>query len=184
MYVARQPHRVIAPAAVTFTMNILKRFEVWLLLFLSLAAAAWVLFSDSGPDAGGNPEPLAESAPPALKLYRCTLERDYGNARLDVEVRYHNSSPRPLLLQPPDVRLLTSAGAEVPPFVLATEKIPQIPARTAQDVRLRYWLDRQHLAGGLTLDIRGEKAEVKPPGPLELDALPNGKARTWEGSIR
>jgi hypothetical protein len=133
----------------------------------------------------GDPQPVeaAEKSAP-LVIHRCTLERDFGNARLDIELRYRNASPRPLILQPPDVKLLTGDGKEVPPFILATEKPPQIAAQTSQDVRLRYWLDKSHLVGTLSLDIRGSTAEVKTAVPLEVEKLENRKPKTWPGSIR
>ena len=168
-------------------MSFFKRFEVWLLILLSLVATIWVFTtdSDSGDDVG-DPQPISSStsSDPILKIHRSTLERDFGNARLDLELRYQNASPRPFSLQPPDVRLLTADGKEVPPFMLATEKPPQIPAQTAQDVRLRYWLEKAHLQGPLTLEIRGEKAEVKTATPLDLDSLENGKPKTWTGPIQ
>ena len=168
-------------------MSFFKRFEVWLLILLSLGATIWVFTTDSDSgSATGNPQPISSSTPsdPILKIHRCILERDFGNARLDLELRYQNASPRPLSLQPPDVRLLTADGQEVPPFMLATEKPPQIPAQTAQDMRLRYWLEKAHLQGTLTLEIRGEKAEVKTAAPLDLDTLENGKPKTWTGAIQ
>ncbi|TDU66209.1 hypothetical protein EI77_03948 [Prosthecobacter fusiformis] len=166
-------------------MSFLKRFEVWLLIILSLGATIWVFTMDSDPSMD-DPQPvLADaSSEAALKIHRTTLERDYGNARLDIELRYRNSSPRPLSLQPPDVRLLTADGKEVPPFTLATEKPPQIPAQSAQDVRLRYWLEKGHLNGALILEIRGEKADVKTASPIDLDTLENGKPKTWTGAIQ
>lgn len=164
-------------------MSFLKRFEVWVLIVLSLGAAIWVFTMDSAQD--GNPETITETAStePTLKILRCTLERDYGNARLDVELRYRNATPRAFTLQPPDVRLLTADGKEVPLFVLPVEKPPQIAAQTAQDVRLRYWLDKEHLQGALTLDIRGVKAAVKAATAFDLEALENGKAKSWTGPI-
>ena len=167
-------------------MSFLKRFEVWLLIVLSLAAAIWVFTTDSDSISEGAPEPITAeaSAEPALKIHRCTLERDYGNARLDIELRYRNASPRPLILLPPDVKLLTAAGKEVPPFILPVEKPAQIPAQTAQDVRLRYWLDKTHLQGPLTLEIRGEKAEIKSATAIELDTLENHQPKTWTGSVK
>ncbi|MEN3944104.1 hypothetical protein WJU23_22570 [Prosthecobacter sp. SYSU 5D2] len=168
-------------------MSFFKRFEVWLLILLSLGATIWVFTTDSGPgNDDGDPQPISSStsSDPVLKIHRSTLERDFGNARLDLELRYQNASPRPLSLQPPDVRLLTAEGKEVPPFMLATEKPPQIPAQTAQDVRLRYWLEKSHLQGALTLEIRGEKAEVKTAAPLDLESLENGKPKTWTRAIQ
>lgn len=165
-------------------MAFFKRFEVWVLLILGGGAALWVLTDK--PNVEGDPQLIENTTPEetALVIHRCTLERDYGNARLDIELRYRNASPRPLILQSPDVRLTTSEGKEVPPFVLPVEKLPQIPAQTAQNVRVRYWLDKAHLEKGLRLEIRGSKAEIKGETPLNLDTLENRKPRTWNGSMR
>jgi hypothetical protein len=166
-------------------MALLKRFEVWVLILLAAGAGLWVALDQ--PAQEGDPRPLEEeqtSEEPALVIHRCTLERDYGNARLDIELRYRNSSPRPLVLQPPDVKLLTRDGREVPPFILPVEKPPQIAPRTAQSVRLRYWLEAAHLKGGLSLDIRGSRADVKSDAALDLEKLENRKSRTWQGVIQ
>jgi hypothetical protein len=163
-------------------MPFLKRFEVWLLLVLGTGAAIWVLTDK--PSIEGDPQPIDASAvTPALVIHRCLLERDYGNARLDIELRYQNASPRPLILQPPDVKLLTTEGKEVPPFILAPEKPPEIGPQTSKNVRLRYWLDQDHLKAGLNLDIRGETAEVKSTTSLNLETLENQKTKIWTGSI-
>lgn len=172
-------------------MKFFQRIEVWLLLLIGGGAAVWVLLSNPAED-NGNPEsvPVAENtaqgteqAKPPITIYRCTLERDYGNARLDIELRYRNASPRALILHPPDVRLLTGDGKEVPVFILPIEKPPQIAAQTAQDVRLRFWLEKPHLQGPLTLSIRGQTAEVKTAAPLDFDALEQKKPKTWTGVI-
>ncbi len=163
-----------------------KRIEVWLLILLSGSIALWVM--KNRPAMEGDPEAIvvsdAEPAADALVIHRCTLERDYGNARLDIELRYRNISPRPLVLQPPDVRLLTTQGKEVPPYILPAEPPPQVPARTAQSVRLRFWLEEAHLQSGLNLEIRGHRAEVKAEPPLPLKDLPNQQSKSWQGSIR
>ncbi|MES2595425.1 MAG: hypothetical protein V4662_08825 [Verrucomicrobiota bacterium] len=167
-------------------MAFLKRIEVWVLLLLGAGAALWV-FMDQ-PVVEGDPQSIdaKENVDPAstLTIHRCTLERDFGNARLDIELRYRNTSPRDLVLQPPDVKLLTGDGKEVPPFVLPVEKPPQISAQTVQSVRLRYWLEAAHLNGALTLDIRGSQAEVKSAAPLDLQKLESHKPKTWQGPIR
>jgi hypothetical protein len=164
-------------------MHFLKRFEVWLLLMLGAGAALWVFLDQ--PSSEGDPQPIdASVADPTLTIHRCLLERDYGNARLDIELRYQNASPRPLILQPPDVKLLTTEGKEVPPFILASEKPPEIEAQTSKNVRLRYWLAQENLKSGLKLNIRGATAEVKSDTILDLETLENQKIKIWTGSIR
>ena len=164
-------------------MSFLKRIEVWVLLILGGGAAIWVITDK--PVVEGDPQPIeSTSTEPTLVINRCTLERDFGNARLDIELRYRNASPRPLILQPPDVKLATGDGKEVPPYILPVEKQPQIAAQTTQSVRLRYWLEASHLNGLLTLDVRGTKAEVKSAEPLELSKLESRKPKLWQGAIR
>ncbi len=163
------------------TMKFHQRPEVWILLLGCVLAVGWVLMDSSG-DSGLGPAvgpPVTAEEP--LRLYRVTLERDYGNARLDIEFRYQNASPRPITLQPPDAKLITSAGAEVPPFILAVSPAPVVAAGTTQDVRLRYWLEEDHLKEGLTLQIRDASVLVKADAPFDLDRLENGKPESWTG---
>lgn len=158
-------------------MHLFKRFEVWLLLVTGVIAVWWSLQTDSTPVDDG---PMAEmKADIPLQLRRCTLERDFGNARLDLEIRYKNTSPRPLFMQPPDVRLINAAGKDVPPFILPVEKPANIEAQTTSDIRLRFWLEKADLAGALTLEIRGQKLEVKTSTPLDLEKLTNAKPKVW-----
>ncbi len=164
-------------------MKLFQRIEVWILLILSLGTIIWVFTMDGG---SGNPESITGTDPstPAIVVHRTTLERDHGNARLDVELRFRNASPRSLTLQPPDVRLLTVDGKEIPLFTLATERPAQIPPQTAQDIRLRYWLEKSHLQGSLLLDIRGQKVEIKTAAPLDLEKLENRAPKVWQGVIQ
>ena len=47
-----------------------------------------------------------------------------------------------------------------------------------------YWLESAHLSGPLTLEVRGERAEVKSASALDLAKIENKKPRTWQGMIR
>lgn len=161
-------------------MRVFQRFEVWLLLIAGGIAVGWSFKADAPPDADG-PVPVASADAP-LQLRRCTLERDYGNARLDLEIRYRNASPRPLFMQPPDVRLLDAAGKEVPPFILPAERPVSVEAQATSDLRLRFWLEKADLQGPLTLDIRGATLEVKNATPLDLEKLENKKPKVWTGA--
>lgn len=158
-------------------MRIFQRFEVWLLLIAGGIAIWWSF--EPAPKLSET-EPGAEiSADSPLQLRHCTLVRDFGNARLDLEVRYKNTSPRPLSMQAPDVRLVNGAGKDVPPFILPVERPPSIDAQATGDIRLRFWLEKSDLAGPLTLEIRGQKLEVKNSTPLDLEKLENAKPRVW-----
>lgn len=161
-------------------MHLFKRFEVWLLLVAGGIAMWWSFQSETTPADDLPVAAMSSDAP--LQLRRCTLERDFGNARLDLEIRYKNTSPRPLYLQPPDVRLINAAGKDVPPFILPAEKPASIEAQTTSDLRLRFWLEKTDLAGPLTLDIRGQTLEVKSNAPLDLEKLENKKPKVWTGA--
>ncbi len=161
-------------------MRVFQRLEVWLLLIAGGIAVWWSF--QSGPN-------LSESGPVAemkadlpLQLRRCTLERDFGNARLDLEVRYKNHSPRPLSMQPPDVRLINAAGKDVPPFILPIERPPTVEAQATSDIRLRFWLEKADLTGSLTLEIRDQKLEVKNSTPFDLEKLENKQPKVWTGA--
>ncbi len=158
-------------------MRIFQRFEVWLLLIVGGIAIWWSFEPVQTPAETGPGSEMSADA--ALQLRRSTLERDFGNARLDLEVRYKNSSPRPLSMQAPDVRLVNGAGKDVPPFILPVERPPSIGAQTTGDVRLRFWLEKADLAGPLTLEIRGQKLEVKNGTALDLEKLENAKPKVW-----
>ena len=82
-------------------------------------------------------------------------------------------------MQAPDVRLVNGAGKDVPPFILPVERPPSIEAQTTGDVRLRFWLEKADLAGPLTLEIRGQKLEVKNGTALDLEKLENAKPKVW-----
>lgn len=161
-------------------MHLLKRFEVWLLLIAGGIAVWWSFQSSPASVDDGPVAEMRADAP--LQLRRGTLERDFGNARLDLEVRYKNTSPRPLFMQPPDVRLINAAGKDVPPFILPIERPTSIEAQTTSDIRLRFWLEKADLAGPLTLDIRGQKLEVKNSTPFDLEKLENKKPKVWTSS--
>ena len=168
-------------------MNLFKRIEVILLLVLAAGGAVFVLLNNKSPD----DEPGADSSqnsvtdelePGANKLHRCTVERDYGNARLDIELRFANRGAKKLVMQPPQVKLVTDAGREIPPFFLALDPMPEIPAGTTQDVRLRYWLEKADLQGGLKLVIGDEHIEVKTAAAFDLEKLKNKEPKVFPGS--
>lgn len=171
-------------------MNLFKRIEVIVLLVLAGAGAAFVLLtarSDDQDDATPRDADVATGMGTGAldavnKLHRCTLERDYGNARLDIELRLANRGTKRLVMQPPAVKLLTDAGREVPPFFLPIEPPPEIPAGATQDVRLRYWLEKADLSAGLKLVIGDESLVVKSSAPFDLETLKTKEPKTFSGA--
>lgn len=161
-------------------MNLFKRIEVILLLLLAVGGAVWVLSGSSKGDVYDlDPQVQVGGESAENRVQRCTLERDHGNARLDLEFRFQNQKPRKLTLQPPQVRLMTAAGKEVAPFFLPFEPQPEIAAGGSQDVRLRYWLEKSDLQGALILEVQSEKLDVKSAAPFDLEKLKNKEPRSF-----
>lgn len=156
-------------------MKVFQRIEVWVLLVLAAGATIFVFMTSQD---SGEREPAVSNAQPAkpdarLEVRGCTLERDFGNARLDLKVHLTNKRASRLLLINPAVRLLNAKGAEVPAFVLPVEPPPELPPQTTADVLLRFWLEKEDLAGNLTLEVDGERVEVKSAAPFDLEKLKN-----------
>jgi hypothetical protein len=165
--------------------NWIRRPEVWVLLLASVAAALWALKSGGSEaewEAGPGVSEL-KTAEARVTVLRGSLERDYGNARLDLEVKIRNEGLHPLVLVPPKVRLLAGATGdrEVPPFFLPAERPPEVAGKTVSEVMLRYWLEAGDLGGPLVLELEGEKVPVKADRPYALDKLENGKAVPLRG---
>ncbi|MDH4476685.1 MAG: hypothetical protein QE274_09425, partial [Verrucomicrobiaceae bacterium] len=108
------------------------------------------------------------------------VERDYGNARLDLEVRVRNEGVHPLVMKAPKVRLM-AGEREVPTFFLPAERLPEVAAKTTSEVTLRFWLEAADLKGALVLDVEGEKVPVKSAAVFDLTTLENGKPRAVRG---
>jgi hypothetical protein len=171
-------------------MNLLKRVELWVLLAIVVGGLAWVF--TSGPaedeeDARGSDTRARKTGTVVkgdpgkpLQVHRSVLERDYGNARLDIEARIQNAGNEKLVLQPPHVRLLTGSGREIPGYFLPFEPQPEIAPGTTQDVQLRYWLEKKDLQEALTLEVNGIQAKVKGGGAFDLETLKNKEPKTFQ----
>jgi len=160
-------------------MHLPKRVELWALLALVVAGLAWVFLSGRGngdEEATGGAPPASEAQDP-LRLHRCVLKRDHGNARLDVELRVRNDGGDTLVMQPPKVRLLGPNGREVPEFFLPFEPRPEVAAGSSQDVQLRYWLESSDLKGALNLDVEGKSLAIKGASPFDLNSVPEGEEK-------
>jgi hypothetical protein len=161
-------------------MQLLKRIELWVLL-AAVIAGLFFVFGSRHPDrdssTDGGITTVAEDAP--LKLHRCILTRDYGNAQLEIELKVRNDSPEKLVLAPPAVKLISAKGREVPGFFLPFQPQPEIPAKTTEDVQLRYWLDKADLEGALKLDVKGKTLELKGPRPFDLLSMKNTDKKSF-----
>jgi hypothetical protein len=164
-------------------MSFLRRVELWVLLAIAVAGILFAFSSrhrDAEQGAAGAAGAGAMSEDPPLKLHRCVLKRDYGTARLDIELRVRNAGGQKLVLQPPDAILVTGKGREVPGFYLPFEPQPEVGAGSAQDVLIRYWLTADDLAGTLTFEVRGARLEVKSAKAFDLNSVPNLETRIFK----
>ena len=160
-------------------MQLFKRIELWILLAALIAGLFFVFGSRHSDDASsdGTSTTAAEDAP--LKVHRCILTRDYGNAQLDIELKVRNDSPEKLVMAAPAVRLVTAKGREVPGFFLPFQPQPEVPGKATEDVQLRYWLDKADLEGPLKLEVKGKTLEVKGAQPFDLMAMKNTDKKTF-----
>jgi hypothetical protein len=156
-------------------MHLLKRIELWVLLAVVVAGLAWVFLSSGSREeevAVGGAVPLEDAKVP-LQLHRCVLKRDYGNARLDIDLRVRNNGTEKLLMRAPKVKLLAAKGREIPSYFLPFDPVPEVPADSAQDVQLRYWLEAADLQGALTLEVDGKTLAIKSAAAFDLNSMKN-----------
>jgi hypothetical protein len=168
-------------------MKIFLRIEVLFLLVLAAAGGVWVLFSDKPnmPDVD-KPKVVATSDDPGkgtsddpgkgtTLVRRCRLERDFGNARLDVDLRVTNPHTKQLLLAPPALRLINAKGEDVPAYFLPTEPPPELPAKSTSEVKMRFWLEALDVKGPLVLEVDGQRFDIKSATPLDLETMKNAE---------
>src|SRR4051812_28079796 len=163
-------------------MHFFRRIELWVLLAAIVAGLAWVFISARSheEDASGKDDSAVGDAGAPLQLHRCVLKRDYGNARLDVELRVQNHTSKKLVMRSPEVKLLTEKGREVPSYFLPFDPVPEVPAGSTQDVQLRYWAEAADFGGALTLEVNGRSLPVKSARPFDLAAMKNEEEKVIE----
>lgn len=164
-------------------MPLFKRIEIWVLLAVIVAGLAFV-FARRHPNAGEPENSSSASAAPSenrspLKIHRCILERDYGNARLDIELRVQNGTAEKWTLESPKVKLLNAVSREIPSFFLPLEPLPEVPAQSTLDVQLRYWVEAADLKGALKLEVNGNTVEVKGATAFDLMTMKNAEKKTF-----
>ena len=163
-------------------MHFLKRIELWVLAIVLLAGTIWVLTSrhssDEEPADTTSSSLHANDDAAPLKLHQCVIERDYGNARLHIELRIKNDDDEKLRCLPPKVKLLTAKGREVPSFFLPFNKPPEVAGKSTQDVELVYWLEESDLSDALTLEVRDQKLAIKSAKPSDLKSVENSKKKS------
>lgn len=161
-----------------------KRLEIQVLLLLVVGGLGWVLVHQSQKKPGDAWDvPAMEQA--AGRLVRCSLLRDYSNARLEVTVGYQNKGGQEVTLAAPFVKVETADGTQVPPFVLPFQAQAKVAPGQNAEGTLRYWLEERHLQGGLWLVIGEQRLPLKTAGAFALRSLENNKplviqSPSWE----
>lgn len=162
-------------------MPFFKRIEVWVLLAVGAGLSWWALKpAEERPVRWETASAEAEPTSTRVTVRGALIERDYGNARLDLDVNVRNDGIHPLRLSPPKVRLLAD-GREVPPFFLPADRPPEVAPQSTSEVKLRYWLEGSDLQGPLVLDVEGEERLVKSATPYPLEKIANGEPVVLRG---
>ena len=158
-------------------MHFFQRTEVWIILLLASAAGAFVLFTSepSNPDRLPTVANVGPATQEPTRITRRTLERDHGNARLDLDVRVTNSHESAKQLVPPFVVLKNANGREIPAFFLPIEPPPTLAPTTTAAVHLHFWLEAADLQNALTLTVDGQEIQVKGAKPVDLTGFENAK---------
>ena len=158
-------------------MSILKRPEVWVLLILAVVGVGYVMTTG-----GGGEDPADGGAGTAvvagkLAVQKIELTRDYGNARLDLKIRYDNRGGAEIAVMRPDVALLRG-DVMVDEFFLAGDFPAPIAADSQGAAVLKYWLKPEDLTGALVLRVKGDTVVVKGEGTFDLESVENQKSVT------
>lgn len=179
-------------------MNILKRFEIWVLVLIVGGVLAVVL--TTGDDDGDDPATKGQRAKAAsgssamspdspFSVTASHLKRDFSSGVLEVHITYNNRTGGELELVPPTARLFsgsgpesTEPGVEVSPFILAFSPPPTIPPGGDASANLKFWVEKEHLEGALWLRILDDTQLVKSAAPFDLESIPNQETAVFEGT--
>jgi hypothetical protein len=133
--------------------------------------------------------PQADGGDSSLQIRARSLSRDFGNARLFLEIHVDNRAGQTFTAAPPQLILVAGAtpadfpegapdledlpdGARlVTPLTLPSSPPPMIPAGTRQNIELKFWLEPADLLGPLTLVSPQAATAVKDAAPLALEKL-------------
>lgn len=178
---------MVVPQAYT-NLSIFKRIEVWILLVLTMAGLVFVLLSrDTADPFDESPKPKP-AAPSTSKLestspitYQTTqLRREGENYIAELSLSFDNQTDAPIR-SIDDAKLITGSGRSIPIFFLAfTGTPPVFPANTKSDATLRFSLLGEDIVGNLTLDIAGERQEIKSTRSFDPEAIAKNESVTFK----
>ena len=162
--------------------TLFRRTEVWVLLALT-AGTMVLVFKPFGSQETGtitHVAPLTGQEDGIALVHRMTLQRDFGNARLDIDLRLTNKHAKKVQMVAPAMKLMAGKDRQVPEFFLPVEPPPELPPKAIADVKLRYWLEKADLNGKLTLIYEGQPIEIKSERPFDLGNLKNAEPKVMK----
>lgn len=173
-------------------MAFFKRIEVWILLVLSVAGVAWVLWSDeerkraereeSDPAGEIRTAVDLEGARFEIRERRISREQDHFILTLRVGHRLSETGKRLFLASgasesiEPSAKLVTGAGDSVLPFFLPFDPPPVLDADPGAFLDLRFWLPEAQSGAALWLEFEGDRLAVKSDraSGFSADQFPEG----------
>jgi hypothetical protein len=141
--------------------------------WVSLAFAA-LLYSACGPAAPPGKKTGTTVPASTFTVKSLTAERSGPHVHLTIAAQVKNPGPAALTLTPPAAQLFAGAKS-VEPFIAPGLEPAVIPAGGEAEASTHWWLSTADVAGPLTLDIAGARAEVKSPSAFALDLLPENR---------
>lgn len=144
-------------------MNLLRRPEVCLLLAAVVAGLVWVAVTQwrpSGPDIPSRGTGNVDD----LQVTRALWSTDGSHHRLRVEFIANHRSPGAIEVQPPAVRLMDAANADVPVFFSPGSFPPALPPGTPAASWIEFWLTDAQARGPLTFELGGRQVPIQPAG--------------------
>ena len=156
-------------------MAIFKRFEVWLLLVLSIAGVGYVLWSENQPDPDEGTDPIAPDPEKTedkkrFKIREVRTVAEGANQVIEVELLGRNDTDQPEELILSEIRLLAKyegdeEESELPSFFLPFDPPPTLAPKSESIVILKYWLESKTGMPNplLRLEIDSESLKVRLP---------------------
>lgn len=131
--------------------NLLKRFEIWLLIALVVAAIWWALGADPNPISSGAAKPVDELAAVDLSIEdpenQALLEikdiqyrPESGGGIVEVTFLGRSGTDQHVALTEQTVEMLSSEGNVIQRFFTPFSPDPQLAPDKVSMVTLKYWL--------------------------------------------
>ena len=137
-----------------------------------LCAAAVLVSCKPAPAPGGGKAAVSAST---FTVKSLTAERSGDHLHLTLTAQVKNPGAEVLTLSAAAVKLMTADGRAVEPFIAPGLEPAVIAPGSEAEAATHWWLAAADLAGALTFDISGARAEVKSAAAFALDLLPESR---------